>query len=408
MLIHHCTLQVPDLGTWLYAISVHGGLCLVGGVSLGVLSYYYCRGRRAVSLILATFQAVSVALLSICYLQYRHPQEILPFDYHPWIGPFLASTFGFATFFKLVNAGFQQFPAGADQDLTTWLLWFVLLPEPQFAKEKLIAMPLEKGRQMLQRRLLSVLAKICGLFLLLTLLLWSSSNHQQADLSNKYQVQLPFPLDSSELAHTTVNGVLHIWFIYLFASFCLDFGLLANTALTAPLVSSSGSVGGSGSALIVFQSGFHNPLLQSRSLKDAWGIRWNKPTQQLLQRTSYIPLRRQGFGRIVAAMCTFVTSGLLHEYNFGVHNHSGYQPGLATVFFVIMGAIMLAEQWVWDRLVPMSVKDIINRQVPSFLVSITLTLIAAVPFEHYFITSWLDAGAVACAAQLFPHVLCAA
>jgi hypothetical protein len=368
---NNCTFHPPALDAWIYAVSVHGACCVLGAVPIGILLYRF-QGQKVLSLAVAFLAAASVPL-GLAHLSSKEEEQE---QQQPWIGPFLASTFGFVTFFKSINAGFGQYPHGADETLATWLMWFVLMPEPQFAKGKLRKASAHEIRQ----RLLSFVYKVLGLCVVLSILLGVEKN---------YRIQL-LP-DVLNLVTTSLNGVLHIWLIYLWASFCLDFSALANTLTT----------GG-----VAFEPGFLNPLLESRSLKEAWGLKWNLPTQALLQRISYVPLREQGYGRGLAAIGTFFVSGLLHEYNFSIHNHRFHdRPGTAVVFFVLMGMIMLLEKWVWDQLLPKSIQDIIHR-LPSVLVATVLTVLASVPFEHYFIPSWLDAGMVECLAKLLPHITC--
>ena len=72
--------------------------------------------------------------------------------------------------------------------------------------------------------------------------------------------------------------------------------------------------------LTSFVSGFDvidfndSPLTKSESPSDFWGNRWNKITQNGLHRGVYLPLLMGGFSRTVAALGTFLTSGILHEY----------------------------------------------------------------------------------------------
>ena len=195
-----------------------------------------------------------------------------------------------------------------------------------------------------------------------------------------------------------LNGYAHIWLLYLFAAFCLDFSVLANTITTGGLQ---------------LEPGFDNPLLQSRSLTQAWGTRWNKPVQLLLQRSAYTPLRRQAlsssWSRPAAVLATFAASGLLHEYNFYVHNGGQhYQAGRATLFFLLMGMLMLGQEAIVQRLLPPNsiLQQRVVSNIPTAVISIALTLLAAWPFEKYFIQSWKDAGLVQVIAQLLPTITC--
>ena len=115
---------------WWYAIQVHAAYVVLGGVPLGGLLFYvvtstssWCSSptmRRLLSVLVAVAAAASVPL----YWNYYSKKLITTaddadHDYDDrggirWMGPFLASTFGFSTFFKAINAGFQQYPSGAD------------------------------------------------------------------------------------------------------------------------------------------------------------------------------------------------------------------------------------------------------------------------------------------------------
>ena len=52
------------------------------------------------------------------------------------MAPFLGSTFGFSTAFKLWNVAFRQVPEGAEASWMTFLQWFLLMPEPKYVKGK--------------------------------------------------------------------------------------------------------------------------------------------------------------------------------------------------------------------------------------------------------------------------------
>ena len=56
------------------------------------------------------------------------------------------------------------------------------------------------------------------------------------------------------------------------------------------------------------------PLTKSTSPSDFWGRRWDRPVQSALSRGVFRPLRKAGYSRNLAAVTTFVVSGLLHEY----------------------------------------------------------------------------------------------
>ena len=404
-----CSIQYPSFEAWLYAIAVHGSCCVFGALPLSVVLYHLRQPRHAstvtttkattttttvdkdqapslplsISLLVASFLAVVVAVVVARYKTLLATRILQPpNEAMLWMGHFLLSTFGFATCFKTWHAAWGQYPAGADATLYTWILWFLFLPEPKFAKEKMFHVTSHDILVLCR----NFVIKLFVLGLLLSFLNTSPSHtFLAAVLPTTTLRSLPIWFA------TTVNGFVHLWMLYLFAAFCLDFSVLANT------VTSGG---------LAMEGGFANPLLESRSLREAWGTRWNKPVQLLLQRMVYIPVRRSGSSRTAAALLTFAASGLLHEYNFSVHNGEYYQPGRATVFFIAMGALMLAEQAFYrSAILPTKFQNGTAR-VPTIVISVMWSLVAAWPFERYFIPSWRDAGMIASISQLFPTLHC--
>ena len=100
-------------------------------------------------------------------------------------------------------------------------------------------------------------------------------------------------------------------------------------------------------------------------------------------------------------------SGLLHEYNFYVHNRVGYAPGRATLFFLLMGALMLGEGAL-ERLVAARAPRAraALAAVPSPLVALGLQLLALPAFGPCFMRSWLDSGMVEAVGEMVPHIEC--
>lgn len=362
---------------WWYSIQVHAAYVLLGGVPVGVLLFYVTTSRstftssptvrRLVSVFVAITAASSVPF-------YWHSKDVD--DNIRWMGPFLASTFGFSTFFKAINAGFQQYPSGADANLWTWLCWFTLLPEPQFTKGKLCKATIQEITVQLQ----TIGCKVLSLFLLLTYL----RNCHSFQYDNNDTRIISFELNQYW------HGMLHIWLIYLFASFCEDFSILMNLPLTKGAK---------------WNFGFDNPLLASRTFAETWGVRWNLPVQILLKRTIYAPARRSlGIAKELSIVLTFLGSGLLHEYNFWIHNYRGYQPGRATVFFVGMSFIMMLDATIRSQ-IPASWQSITDR-IPSVVISAALTFSVSGIFSSFFMQSWLNAGFFESSLELFPHLVC--
>ena len=160
-----------------------------------------------------------------------------------------------------------------------------------------------------------------------------------------------------------------------------------------------------------FEEGFANPLLASRTFRQAWGERWNRTVGLLLKRTIYIPARQDGnLPAFMAALLTFLASGALHEYNFSVHNGAHYYQqdlGKALIFFGTMGIWMLVEESVFRTCLPRRTQAWIQDKLPTAVISISLSLLfAAGPFELFFIKSWFQAGMVETLSHLFPIYQC--
>lgn len=151
------------------------------------------------------------------------------------------------------------------------------------------------------------------------------------------------------------------------------------------------------------ETGFFNPLLTSRSMREGWGQKWNLSVQILLKRNVYIPCRKVGIGREMSTVLTFMASGFLHEYTFSIHNTVAYRMGEATIFFTMMGIIILVEGAIASA-IPNQVQEIFEK-VPSSVLSTTMVLMVAfaVPL---FIRSWLESGIIEATSEMFPHVIC--
>ena len=104
-------------------------------------------------------------------------------------------------------------------------------------------------------------------------------------------------------------------------------------------------------------------------------------------------------------MLTFLAPGLLHEYNFSVHNHVGYRPGHATLFFVLMGMLMLVEaavaEWLWARCSPRVQAAL--AATPSVIIAFSLQLLVLPVFAPLFFRSWSESGLLDSLKELLPH-----
>jgi len=396
-----CTIVPPSLPAWAYAISVHGACCVLGGIPCGILLYYVLKknvgGQETNSdnsnNITRSFVGVFVGIAAASSIYVGRPviESYSPNSEITFIGPVFASTFGFTTFFKSLNVAFGTYPEGADSDLQTWLLWFVVTPEPTFAKGKLS----KANRKEVVDKLRDFFFKIIALFVLLTVLMQRPPPYYQVMTERSSSSDGNSLVDWFLSSH--VNGFFHLWLLYLYFSFCLDTSTILN------YVTSGG---------VRMEPAFCNPLLGSRSFKESWGTRWNRPVNLLLKRTIYIPARKSGFNVKLSAVLTFFASGLLHEYNFSIHNNNhslslptGYRPGEVTIFFLFMGVLMVCESWVWNRIFPRWLQTAINH-FPSMVTATMLTFMVAGLTERYFLRGWFQSGFVEAVAQMLPYLNC--
>jgi hypothetical protein len=123
-----------------------------------------------------------------------------------------------------------------------------------------------------------------------------------------------------------------------------------------------------------------------------------------LKRTVYVPARQLGVGPHLAALLTFASSGLLHEYNFMIHNAPAFEPGHASSFFVLMGALALAEAAA-AKMAPLGVLHVVNR-CPSFVIAVAIQLPVLPLFGPLFMRSWIAAGMLDSVAEMIPHLHC--
>jgi len=81
--------------------------------------------------------------------------------------------------------------------------------------------------------------------------------------------------------------------------------------------------------------------LESRSLSELWGKRWNLGFRKLSYSLVFRPLQRR-FGAVAGTLGAFLASGLIHELVISVPARAGY--GLPTAYFLVQGLGVLAER----------------------------------------------------------------
>ena len=85
---------------------------------------------------------------------------------------------------------------------------------------------------------------------------------------------------------------------------------------------------------------FRAPL-QSRSLTEFWGRRWNLAFSEMTAVAAYRPLEHI-VGKRTATAGAFLFSGLLHELAISVPVEAGY--GLPMLYFALHGGLVLLER----------------------------------------------------------------
>jgi hypothetical protein len=81
--------------------------------------------------------------------------------------------------------------------------------------------------------------------------------------------------------------------------------------------------------------------LQSESLSEFWGKRWNLSFRTLSHKLVFRPLQRR-YGIVAATLGAFLISGLVHELVISVPARAGY--GLPTAYFLVQGLGVIVER----------------------------------------------------------------
>lgn len=124
------------------------------------------------------------------------------------------------------------------------------------------------------------------------------------------------------------NGLLEGWIGMLGIVLLLHFGLFH-------LVSFAWRTAG-----VDAQPIMRSPV-QSTSLSEFWGKRWNLGFRQLTHTLVYEPIRRKA-GPSLATLAAFAVSGIIHDLVISFPARSGY--GLPTAYFLVQGIGVLFEK----------------------------------------------------------------
>ena len=143
----------------------------------------------------------------------------------------------------------------------------------------------------------------------------------------------------------------------------------------------------------------NNPLGGATSPSDFWGRRWNMIVQSVLKGGVYKPMRKHQYSPTIAAISTFLMSGLFHEWLiFGLfatacvadpEGSSCHRPlyGGAMVFFGWQ-ALMIAFEYMWGRTPAL---QRMSRHLPTS--ARTLIIIGlGLPLAHFFCEPYVRTG----------------
>jgi hypothetical protein len=151
------------------------------------------------------------------------------------------------------------------------------------------------------------------------------------------------------------------------------------------------------SALVQALGGFQceivvdHPLFLSTSVSDFWGRRWNTLVHAGLKNGVYKPVRSCSNSRSMAAIATFLASGIIHEYVWyllfytNIHQDRVYVPlfGKQLLFFGWNGILLVMEYAVgWEKLVSAIPKPIVT----------LLVVLMALPVGHLFTGDMIKGG----------------
>jgi hypothetical protein len=140
------------------------------------------------------------------------------------------------------------------------------------------------------------------------------------------------------------------------------------------------------------------PLTATSSPSDFWGRRWNTLVSGGLKRGIYKPFRKQGFSRPVAALVTFMASGLLHEYFMAAMAFGGSSSDEQTfneahvigghLAFFLWNAIVLIMDGLFKRT---ALIRFMEESLPK-PARTALVLMTVLPIAHVFTDQFVSIG----------------
>ena len=140
-----------------------------------------------------------------------------------------------------------------------------------------------------------------------------------------------------------------------------------------------------------------HPLTRSTSPSDFWGRRWNRIVSPALKRAVFKPLRQNGYSRSLAAVATFVVSGLVHEYLLVLLS---FATGQQWLFFLWNGLVLALEHSVGHTKPLQWMAQNLPRPLRTALV-----LLLVLPVSHWFTDDYVDVGFYNHFAMAFPRLV---
>jgi len=297
----------------------------VVGVSLAVISQVICmplcvlaylaKGRPIALTILGTITA-AIGLYFPPLLVEMAVSRGMGTAIDCLLGRFLGATMYAFAALRMFGAAVGATPKGADADLSTWITFATGAVDITFDDD---GKPIQPPRGAMLRRTGELLLRLFALSVASSL----------SEPFNGYPLSAYLGEPKSMLTNVLASYVDHVFvqtmIIWLFLSSMVDVGSLMLMAQSFMPIRA-----------------FHNPIFTSTSARIFWGRRWNIQVTVSFKRCVFTPLRKVGTPPALAALVTFVASGLFHEYQFACA-FPNYRLGRITVFFVLHGLICAAD-----------------------------------------------------------------
>jgi len=121
---------------------------------------------------------------------------------------------------------------------------------------------------------------------------------------------------------------------------------------------------------------------------DFWAKKWNLQVNTTLRRSFFNPIRKHlGVSSAVAALATFVCSGIFHEFQFKL-SFPNYTVGSATWFFFLQGAFAFVDT-LYSKMFGQF--GLMTLGAPACVQSFGVMALLS-PSMPYFSQIWIDQG----------------